>query len=111
MVKPDTGLAQAEAAKALIPALQEMLRDLPDLPTAFTVPEAFQTATAQFWWADDSLAGCNLSTVEAAFALIREYNALPAGVGSAGNRQNFCEQRELKTRLQDAISELEKVTL
>ncbi len=109
MAKPDTGLAQDEAAKGLIPALNEMLRDLPDLPPAFPIPEAIQTATAQFWWADDSLAGFNRSSVEAAFALIREYNALPAGVGSAGVRQRFCEQSNLKTRIQGAITELAKV--
>ena len=111
IARPDTGLVQCEAAKALIPALNGILRDLPDLPTAFPIPDAFQTATAQFWWADDSLAGFNLSTIEAAFALISEYNALPAGVGSAGYRQSFCEQRELKKRLQNAITELQKATL
>ena len=111
IAKPDTGLTQDEAVTRLIPALNEMLRDLPDLPPAFSIPEAFQTATAQFWWADDSLAGFNRSSVEAAIALIREYNALPAGVGSAGNRQRFCEQRDLKKRIRAAITELEKVEL
>jgi hypothetical protein len=108
---PDTGLAQDEAAKGIIPALTEMLRVIPDLPPAFPIPEAFQSATAQFWWAEDSLAGFNRSSVEAAFALIREYNALSAGVGSAGNRQRFSEERDLKKRIQAAITELEKVKL
>ena len=111
IAKPDTGLARDEAAKGLIPALNETLRDLPDLPPAVPIPEAFQIATAQFWWADDSLAGFNRSNVEAAIALIREYNALPAGVGSAGNRQRFCEKHDLKKRIQDAITELENVTV
>jgi hypothetical protein len=111
LAKPDTGLAQDEAAKGLIPALNEMLRDLPNLPPAFPIPEAFQTATAQFWWADDTLAGFNRSSVEDAIAVIHEYNALPAGVGSAGARQRICDQCDLKTRIQDAITELEKVTL
>jgi hypothetical protein len=109
IAKPDTGLAQDEAAKGLIPALNEMLRDLPDLPPAFLIPEAFQTAPAQFWWADDSLAGFNRSCVDSAIALIRKYNAFPTGVGSAGIRERFCEQSNLKKRIQDAITELEKV--
>ncbi len=107
---PDTGLAHGEVAKAFIPALKEILHRLPELPTAFAIPENFKTATAQFWWADDSLAGFHISTVEVAFALVREYNDLPAGVGSAGNRQRFCEQHDLKRHIQDAITELEKVT-
>ena len=111
IAKPDTGLAQDEAAKALIPPLNKTLRDLPDLPQAFPIPDAFPTATSQFWWANDSLAGFNRSIVEAAIALIREYNALPAGVGAAGTRQRFCEQRDLKKRTQEAITELEKVTI
>jgi hypothetical protein len=111
IAKPDTGLTQDEAAKGLTPVLNEVLRDLSNLPPAFPISEAFQSATAQFWWADDSLAGFNRSSVEAAIALIREYNALPAGVGSAGTRQRFCEQRDLKKRIQDAVTELEKVKL
>ncbi len=111
IAKPDTGLAQDEAAKALTPSLKTVVRDLPDLPQTFPIPEAFQTATAQFWWADDSLAGFNRSIVEAAIGLIREYNAFPVGVGSAWTRQRFCEQRDMKTRIQYAVIELEKVTI
>jgi len=111
MANPDTGLGQDEAAKAVIPAMEQILRDLPNLPPAFPIPESYQTAIIQFWWADDSLAGFNRSRVESAIALIREYNALPAGVGSAGNRQRFCEQYDMKKQIQDAITELGKVTL
>ena len=107
--KPDIGLAQDEAAKGLIPALNEMLRALPDLPQALPIPDAFQTATAQFWWADDSLAGFNRSCVDSAIALIREYNEFPTGIGSAWDREKFCEQSNLKKRIQDAVTELEKV--
>jgi hypothetical protein len=111
MAKPDTGLARSEAAKALLPVLEETLCSLPNLPPALRISEAFQTVTAQFWWADDSLAGFNRTKVENATNLIREYNALPGGVGSAGNRQRFCEKHDLKKRIQDAIAELEKVTV
>jgi len=106
---PDTGLAQVEAAKCLIPALEQMVRDLPGLPTALMIPGLFQTATDQFWWADDSLAGFNRSIVEIAIKLVHDYNALPNGVGSAGNRQKFREQHGLEDRIQAAITELEKV--
>jgi hypothetical protein len=109
--KPDTGLAQADAAKGLIPTLKDVLRDLPNLPQVFAIPEVFQTAIAQFWWANDSLAGFNRSSVEAAFGLIREYNALPTGVGSSGTRQQFCEQRGMTMGVQDAITELAKINL
>jgi len=109
--KPDTGLAQDQAATGLIPALKDALRDLPNLPPLLVIPEVLQTAMAQFWWADDSLAGFNRTIIEAAIALIREYNTLPAGVGCAATRQRFSEQHDMKTGIQHAITELEKVKL
>lgn len=109
--KPDTGLGQDEAASGLIPALAQALRSLPNLPSAFAIPDLFETATAQFWWADDSLAGFNRLLVESAFNCMKEYNALPAGVGCAGTRQRYCEQHQMKQGVQNAISELKKVTL
>ncbi len=109
--KPDTGLGQDETASGLIPALDDALRNLPNLPSSFAIPDLFQTATAQFWWADDSLAGFNRLVVESAFDCMKQYNALPAGVGCAGTRQRYCEQHQLKQVVQNAIAELKKVTL
>lgn len=109
--KPDAGLAQDQAAMGLIPSLKNALRDMPKLPPSLLIPEVFQTATAQFWWADDSLAGFDRSIVEAAIALMGEYNVLPGGVGCAGIRQRFREQRDIENAVQHAITELEKVTL
>jgi hypothetical protein len=108
LAKPDIGLSQQAAAEALIPSLQLVLNDVPNLPSIFSVPETFQTAASQFWWADESLAGFNCAAVDAAMTLIREYNSLPKGVGSAATRQRFCEQREIVKRLQEAITELKK---
>lgn len=105
---PDTGLAQDQAASEMIPAFQDVLRGLPNLPSSFTTPDVFKAAAAQFWWADDSLAGFNRSVIDAATAVIREYNDLPAGVGCAGTRQGFIERRQMKAQVQNAISELEK---
>jgi hypothetical protein len=109
MSETDTGLDQYQAANELIRALNEMLRDFAKLPSSFALPEAFRIATVQFWWADDSLAGFGISAVEAAFRLVGEYNALPTGVGSAAIRQRFCEQRDFKTKLVNAVKELEKL--
>ncbi len=111
MTKPDVGMGQDEAARAIKQPLQQILLDMPNLPATFPIPESYQTATLQFWWANDSLAGFNRSGVESAIKLIHEYNALPLGVGSAGNRQRFCEEHEMKKQIQNAITELEKVTL
>jgi len=107
--KPDTGLAQDEAAKRLIPALNEILRVLPDLPQTLPIPDVFETAVVQFWWADDMLAGFNRSCVDSAMVFISKYNGFPTGVGSAGIREMFCEQSNLAKSIQDAISELERV--
>lgn len=111
MADPDIGLSQEEAVKAIKPLLEQALHELPDLPRAFPIPKAYELAERQFWWADDSLATFSCSCVESAIALIREYNAIPIGVGSAGNRQKFCDQRGMKKQIQDAIIELGKVAL
>lgn len=110
IAQPDTGLAQDQAANGMIPALKDVLRDLPNLPSSFLIPDVFLTATSQYWWADDLLAGFNRSIIETAIAGIREYNSLPAGVGCAATRNRFVEQRNIGTGVQQAILELEKVT-
>jgi hypothetical protein len=111
MAKPDTGMRQDDAARTLKPFLQQVLCDLTSFPLAFTIPESYQTATIQFWWAEDSLAGFNCFCVESAIALISEYSKLSKGLGAAWNRQKFCEDRNMKKQIQDAIIELEKVPL
>lgn len=111
IAKPDAGLAQDTAANGLIPALRDALRDLPTLPASFAIPDVFQTATTQFWWADDSLAGFNRLVVESAFDCMKEYNALPAGVGCAAIRQRLSEQRDMITRVRNAITELETIKI
>lgn len=109
--KPDAGLAQDQAARELIASLQAVVEKLPSLPPSFVIPEVYRTATTQFWWAEDTLAGFNRSVVEASFDCIKEYNALPAGVGCAGTRHRYCEQHRMKQGLENAIAELRKVTL
>jgi hypothetical protein len=109
--KPDSGLAQDQAAGELIASLQAVVQKLHSLPFSFVIPEVYRTATAQFWWAEDTLAGFNRSVVEACFDCIKNYNALPAGVGCAGTRQRYCEQHRMKQGVEDAIAELRKVTI
>lgn len=110
IAKPDTGLTQDQAAGELVASLKIVIEKLDSLPSSLAIPEAYRTATAQFWWADDTLAGFNLAVVEACFECIKEYNSLPAGVGCAGTRQRYCEQHGMKQRVEDAIAELRKVT-
>jgi hypothetical protein len=109
--KPDAGLAQDQAASALVASLKVVAEKLHSLPPSFVIPEVYKTATAQFWWAEDTLAGFNRSLVEASFDCIKEYNALPTGVGCAGARQRYCDQHQMKQGVQNAIAELKKVTL
>jgi hypothetical protein len=109
--KPDAGLGQDQAASELIASLEAVIGKLHTLPSSFAIPEIYKTATAQFWWAEDTLAGFNRSVVEASFDRIKEYNALPAGVGCAGTRQRYCEQNQVKQEAQNAIAELKKVTV
>lgn len=111
IAKPDTGLAQDQVAGELIASLQAVVEKLHSLPSSFAIPEVYRTATAQFWWAEDTLAGFNRSVVEASFDCIKEYNALPGGVGCAGARQQYCEQHRMKQGVENAIAELRKVKL
>ena len=111
IAKPDTGLAQDQAVNGMISALKDTIDNLPNLPSSLVIPDVFHTATTQFWWTDDSLAGFNRSIVETSFALIRDYNLIPACVGCAAVRQRFSEQHDLNNRLLGAVTELEKVRL
>lgn len=111
IAKPDAGLSQDQVASGMIPALKEVLRGLPNLPSSLIIPDVFQAATSQYWWADDSLAGFKRSVIEAAVTSICEYNVLPSGVGCAGTRQRFIEQRMISAVVQQAIVELEKMIL
>lgn len=108
--KPDVGVPREEAVKVLIPAFQRMLTDLQELPLVLRLPDSIKTITIQFWWSDESFAGFSCSSIEAVLTLISAYNGLPSGVGSAGNRQRFCEEHDLKRRIHVAIEELEKVS-
>jgi hypothetical protein len=108
--KPDAGLSQDQAACELIASLQSVVEKMHSLPSSFAIPEVYRTAISQFWWAEDTLAGFNRSVVEASFHCIKEYNALPAGVGCAGTRQRYCEQHRMKQGVEAAIAELRKVT-
>ncbi|HLP29562.1 MAG TPA: hypothetical protein VK147_13040 [Candidatus Didemnitutus sp.] len=107
--KPDAGLDQGSACCSMIPAFACVILELPDLPASFVEPEDFETAKVQFWWANDSLAGFNRTAIEDAVSIIREYNALPKGVGCAGDRQRFIDESDVMKRVQHAISELQGV--
>jgi hypothetical protein len=106
---PDTGITQGEASAAMVVSLKKLLTKRSRLPAFFEIPNEFNLSILQFWWADDSLAGFNRSTVEKAFAVIHEYNALPKGVGSAASRQRCCETYQIDSNAVAAIMELQKV--
>lgn len=111
ITNPSTGIRQEEVAKALISFLQQVIIDLTNFPPVFKVPEEYRTAKKQFWWADDLLAGFNRSCVESIIALVCEYNEIPKGLGAVWNRQKFCENRNMKKQIQDAIIELQRIPL
>ncbi|MBK6759157.1 MAG: hypothetical protein IPH85_14420 [Ignavibacteria bacterium] len=107
----DTGISLDQACPDIVSALKCVVEGLPNLPASFIEPEVFETARAQYWWAEDSLAGFNRSVVEAAIELVRDYNSLPTGVGCAATRQGFIEQRDMKELIHNAIIELEQVRI
>jgi len=106
---PDTGLSQDKAALGLIPALEGVLSRMNTLPASFAIPDLFESAKVQFWWSDEALSGINFLLIDSAFNCIKEYNALPVGVGSAGIRQRFIETNNMKAKVENAIMELNKV--
>jgi hypothetical protein len=109
--EPDVGLATNAAAKLLIADLKTICGEMISWPQSLSVPSAFELATVQFWWGDDSLAGFSTSAVEAAVSLIREYNELPKGVGSAWARQQFAEDRDMRACVARALTELTRVPI
>jgi len=107
--RPDIGLSKDDAAEILIASLQQILVELPKLPTTLIIPDEYQIATMQYWWTDDNLAGCNRVKIETVFTTLQDYNKLPSGVGTAGIRQKISEKNDLQGQIHDAISELEKM--
>ncbi|GMW03829.1 MAG: hypothetical protein AMXMBFR84_49630 [Candidatus Hydrogenedentota bacterium] len=111
LARPDTGITQHEVADGLIQAFEVIVCLLPGIPDFVEIPDIYETAVIQYWWANDVLAGFERNTVDRAVSLLKIYNALPTGVGSAGRRLHFCEDNSLAERVQQAVIELRKVTL
>jgi hypothetical protein len=109
LAHPDVGLRQRDFATELLPVLREILDNMGTLPSIFPTLSAVDKASAQFWWADDELAGFNRATIETLAQTISGYNALPLGVGAAGGRQKYQEQHQLQKLTTEAIHELEKL--
>lgn len=105
---PDTGISQEDFAASILPAIRDIMRRLPQLPTAFTSPDIYQVAITQFWWIDDQMAGFNRAIVDSAMSMIQDYNALPSGVGSLAARQIFIQERKMQEVMYTAICELER---
>jgi hypothetical protein len=106
---PDTGILQDKAAEAIIGGFEDALSALSDLPPKLPVLEMFEEVRAQFWWADDSLAGFQREIVETAVAKTEAYNSIPGGVGAAGARQRLCEEQDLQGSFRSSIEELKKL--
>jgi hypothetical protein len=102
----DMGVSVDVATSAIRKAIADAIVMLPQLPRQIPVPAAFEKARAQYWWAEDDLAGFDRGHVEHAVSLLYEYNSLPDGVGSAGRRVEFCEERELISALERADQSL-----
>jgi hypothetical protein len=109
MSKPDTGIEQSEAASVLINSFNVVIHDLPFLPAVFRIPSIIPKVFYQFWWTNDLLAGFTRSYIESAITTIQEYNAIQPGVGCAGLRLNFIDERKMLTTVKHAVLELEKV--
>lgn len=109
LANPDVGIGQAEVANLLTTLLEDLLTTLPTLPQKFPSLSIYLKATEQFWWWDDALAGFNRACLTSTVELLEEYNSLPIGVGSFGNRLKFCEQRDLRGSILAALIELKKI--
>jgi hypothetical protein len=107
LLKPDTGIYQESVARGLIPWLNEAEAIICQLDNPVPITPIYDTAKSQYWWGNTALAGFDCVIIDQVTILLIEYNALPAGIGSAAGRQRFCEDRNLVTVLESAIKQLE----
>jgi hypothetical protein len=109
IASPDTGLSQVDFAQQLTPALHLALKELPNLPIQVALPSVVQIAKSQFWWGEDDFAGFAIAPVDATLTAIEKYNAIPKGVGAAGERYHICDKYRLEDLIRSTISVLAKV--
>jgi hypothetical protein len=107
---PDVGMSQHEAAKVLIPWMEEAKGIISNLQHPIPVTGPHAIAAQQYWWGKTELAGFDCMVADRAVDVIADYNALHNGIGSAANRNRFCEDRRPLEAINDAIQELRKVS-
>jgi len=106
----DTGIFPEDSAKLLIPWIDELKKIMPILHAPIAIPDAYKDATLQYWWGNQDLAGFDCSTIDFLANLLGDYNSLPLGVGSAAKRQRFCEDRQPLQAIDNALSQLRRVS-
>ena len=103
LASPDVGLDPHEVRSRCAAWLLQLRQDVTQLQTPLDLMPDHQIAVNQYWWADVQFAGFDTDAVDHIADLVRAYNALPLGIGSAAARLRFVTQNDLENRLDIAI--------
>lgn len=107
---PDIGIFPEDTVRSLLPWIDGLKEKILALQSPIAIHHAYETALQQYWWGVPEFSGFDCSLLERLAGLIAEYNALPAGVGSAGGRQRFCDEKQVIQIIEIAAIELKKVS-
>ena len=103
---PDVGLDPNDVRSRCADWLHRLQYELPLLKTPLDSMPDHKTTVNQYWWGDPALAGFDTTPLDTIGELVRAYNSLPLGVGSAAQRHHFLLQNDLNSQLQAAIRAL-----
>ncbi|WP_447599971.1 hypothetical protein [Nitrospira sp. Nam80] len=104
----DTGMFPEMAPRVLATWLETARETASKLEAPISPSEEYETATKQYWWGVETLAGFDCRKVETAAMMIMKYNSLRSGVGSAAIRQRFIENNNVILLLDEAVIELKR---
>ena len=103
LASPDVGLDPHDVRSRYAAWLRRLRQDLPQLRTPLDFLPDHRIAVSQYWWGDVEFAGFDTDSMDHIAELVRAYNALPLGIGSAAARLRFVTQNDLENKLDIAI--------
>lgn len=109
LAKPDVGVHRDEVRPLLIGWLEDSQRRMTALEPSCPLHPAYEQAAQQYWWEMEDVAGFDHAQVDSAADVIREYDQLEKGIGSAVQRQRFVEQRGSIKAVSSALQSLQGI--
>lgn len=103
---PSIGIRPSEARLPLAKWMEEVLTALKAVAVSCPVEPTYELCRQQFWWGDEDLAGFATDGVNQVASIVRHYNMLPTGVGSATEKNRYITSHNCCSIVENAIAVL-----